>query len=339
MIIRVCYFTDKGMETAKLLSARWEDAIFQIRSKEVALEQWTKDCFQRRLPILFISACGIAVRMIAPYVSDKLTDSPVLVMDEQGRFVISLLSGHMGGANHLAEKIAGLMQAQAVVTTATDVENKFSVDVFAKEKGFAILDREGIREISSRLLRGEGIRVAVDPAISVDGGAESIFPEEFQVLPYETEEVDLRIMSREGAMHKDKTKSAALRLMAKEYVLGIGCKKGKSFEELQSFLQRNCPFDLEKEVYAVASIDLKKREEGLWGVAQFYHIPFITYSAEELEAVEGDFSESEFVKNVAGVSNVCERAAVLLSEGGELVQKKIAENGMTLAIARRKPRI
>lgn len=337
MIIRVCYFTEQGGECAERLSSKWEDAIFQVWRKEVSLEQWTGECFQRRLPVLFIGACGIAVRMIAPYVRDKLFDSPVMVMDEKGRFVIPLLSGHMGGANRLAEKIASLMGAQAVITTATDVEKKFSVDVFAWERGLAIKDREGIKEISAKVLRGERITVAIDPKVENDV---ALFPEELQIVPFDTPYVDIRILSRETfTQNSDRNKNATIRLVTKEFILGVGCKKGKSFEELQAFLQKHCPYDMEQEVYALASIDLKAREEGLWGVAQHYHIPFVTFSAQELEAVQGDFEESDFVKSVTGVSNVCERAAVLLSAGGELVHGKIAEDGMTLAIACKKPEI
>ena len=336
MIIRVCHFTEQGETIEQRLIAAWEDAIFQVRSKEVTLTKWVQEGFERRLPILFIGACGIAVRSIAPFVKDKLEDSPVLVMDEQGRFVIPVLSGHMGGANFLAEKIAGMLGAQAVVTTATDVERVFSVDEFARQNGFEILEREGIKRISSKLLRGEEIRVAISPQLLCDGG----LPDGLIWVPFETPSVDLRILTRQDIEQiKEAHWEQALRLVAKEIVIGVGCKKGKSFAELQDFLLRHCPYDLEKEIYAITSIDLKKKEEGLWGIAQYYHIPFITYSAQELQKVQGDFSQSAFVQEVTGVSNVCERAALCLANGGELLQGKIAENGMTLAIARRIPKI
>ena len=106
MVIRVCYFTEQGKQLFERISGEWEEIIPEIRQRTQVLEAWVEESFQRHLPILFIGACGIAVRSIAPFVRDKLEDSPVLVMDEKGEFVIPILSGHVGGANALAKMIA-----------------------------------------------------------------------------------------------------------------------------------------------------------------------------------------------------------------------------------------
>ena len=106
------------------------------------------------------------MRLIAPFVEDKLRDSAVIVMDQRGRHVIPLLSGHMGGANEIARNLADRVGAEVILTTATDVEDLFAVDVFARRNGFCICDRAGIRRISQRLLEGEKIRLAIDPAIT-----------------------------------------------------------------------------------------------------------------------------------------------------------------------------
>lgn len=333
MIIRVCYFTRQGKKLAEKLMEKWEDPIWQTYSRETALAQWTEECFQRRLPILFIGACGIAVRTIAPYVRDKLLDSPVLVLDEMGKFVIPILSGHVGGANRLAVRLSEVLEAQAVLTTATDVEGMFSVDVFARDNGFRIVGRDGIKQVSAKLLRGEKVRIAVEPGIEVAKGQ---LPKELELVDDPAEgNVDVRL-----ALKEDIEKEQTLLLVAKEYVLGMGCKKGKTFEELFAFLNASCQINWERDAFAMASINLKKREEGLWGLAQFGHLPLSFYTAEELENVKGDFAESEFVKEVTGTSNVCERAALCLAgQGGVLIQKKTAENGMTLAVAKRKVRI
>ena len=105
----------------------------QTNSRGLSLSDWTRQQFAEKNAIVVIGACGIAVRMIAPFVSDKLSDSPVVVADEAGTFVIPLLSGHMGGANELAEQIAGQIGGIPVITTATDVNHTFSVDLFAKK--------------------------------------------------------------------------------------------------------------------------------------------------------------------------------------------------------------
>ena len=108
---------------------------------EGGLSEWTKEAFLRDDALIFVGACGIAVRSIAPYVRDKFQDPAVVCVDEAGQFVIPLLSGHVGGANRLAEMVASGIGAVPVVTTATDVEKKIAVDVFAKDHGFVITDR------------------------------------------------------------------------------------------------------------------------------------------------------------------------------------------------------
>ena len=340
MILRVCTFTAKGEALARKTFEEWQEMIPQYRSADVSLEQWTGACFEKHLPILFIGACGIAVRAIAPFVRDKLFDSAVLVMDEQGRFIIPILSGHVGGANALAKKLADRVGGVLVLTTATDVEGMFSVDVFAMENGLQIKNRDGIRKVSAKLLRGEKVTVTwedgIQTATSEGGDAERTgLPGGLVFVPFSSETADVRIVTEEGfERHPDVSQS--LLLVAKEYVVGIGCKKGKTFEDLNAFLAENLPEGWLEKTCAIASIDLKAREEGLWELAQYYHLPFVTYPASELQQVQGDFTESEFVRETTGVANVCERAALChAGTGGKLVQKKTASQGMTVAVAKR----
>lgn len=341
MILRVCTFTGQGEALAHRIFEEWQEMIPQYRSAESSLEQWTGECFQKHLPILFIGACGIAVRAIAPFVKDKLSDSAVLVMDEQGRFIIPILSGHVGGANALAKKLADKTGGVLVLTTATDVEGMFSVDVFAMENGLQIKNRDGIRKVSAKLLRGEKVTITWEEEIQVktsDGSdAESaVLPEGLVFVPFSSEAADVRIVTEQGlSRHPDVSQS--LLMVAKEYVVGIGCKKGKTFDELNAFLAENLPKGWPEKTCAIASIDLKSREEGLWELAQYYHLPFVTFPASELEQVQGEFTESEFVRETTGVANVCERAALCRAGAeGELIQKKTASQGMTVAVARRK---
>ena len=129
---------------------------------EGGLSEWTKEAFLRDDALIFVGACGIAVRSIAPYVRDKFQDPAVVCVDEAGQFVIPLLSGHVGGANRLAEMVASGIGAVPVVTTATDVEKKFAVDMFAKDHGFVITDRKLAKEISADILAGEPVGVFSD---------------------------------------------------------------------------------------------------------------------------------------------------------------------------------
>ncbi len=341
MILRVCTFTAQGEALARKIFEEWQEMIPQYRSADVSLEQWTGACFEKHLPVLFVGACGIAVRAIAPFVKDKLSDSAVLVMDEQGRFIIPILSGHVGGANALAKKLAGRMGAIPVLTTATDVEGLFSVDVFAMENGLQIKNRDGIRKVSAKLLRGEKVTITWEDGIQAEmskgnGEERTALPEGLIFVPFSSETADVRIVTKQGlARHTELSQS--LLLIAKEYVVGIGCKKGKTFEEFDAFLKQSLQEGWMEKTCAIVSIDLKAREEGIWELAQYYHLPFVTYPASELQKVQGEFTESEFVRETTGVANVCERAALChAGAGGELIQKKTASQGMTVAVARRK---
>ena len=287
--------------------------------------------------LFFIGAAGIAVRMIAPHVKDKFTDSPVLVMDEKGSYVIPLLSGHVGGAVELAKEIAEKINAQAVLTTATDVEQKFAVDVFAKSNGLVLTDRKKAKEISAVVL--DGNKIGLYSVFPVEGK----FPEELKLC--ETEEFlrnypyGIRIAGRSGERREEET---ILDLPPKNLVLGIGCRKGISEEEIQSAVNeaKKILGFTEKEVIEIDSIDLKKEEAGLLSYAAKWKLPFYTFSAEELGKVKCVSSHSEFVRKVTGVDNVCERAAILAAgEDGRLLMPKQCMNRVTIAVAEKKVRI
>ncbi len=269
-------------------------------------------CFSDGTPLLFVGACGIAVRLIAPFVKDKLTDPPVLVMDEGGKNIVPILSGHVGGANELALLIGEATGAEPVITTATDVNNAFSIDSFAKENHLTINNKEAIKAVSSKVLKGEPIRI--------------------QVLS------DLLEKAPDVEIGLDQKSDRSLFLSPKRYVFGIGCKKGKSFSEIEERVEkaiRELSLDY-SDIYAFGSIDLKADEEGLILFSQKHRIPFVTFSPDLLMKAKGDFSSSDFVKEKTGVDNVCERAAVLLTNNrGDLIMKKRAGNGVTVAVARR----
>ena len=332
MIIRMCAFTGKGMEIVKKIEDLMPKHLVEIREPSCDLQEWTRECFRMKVPIVFVGAAGIAVRTIAPFVKDKLEDSPVMVVDEGGRFVVPVLSGHMGGANALANEIARVLHATAVITTATDINGLFSVDVFALKNGLKILNRSGIREVSSGLLQKKEITMALGEGITAN---EKDLPEEVRLVAADgSEQIDVYITdSNECAPN------ALLTLSARPYVLGVGCKKGIAWEAISEAVTGvlNQADILLDDVSQAASIDLKERERGLLVFSSMNHIPFLTFSAEELEAVKGEFSQSEFVRSVTGVSNICERAAVAAAGAdAKLVVSKQAGNGVTVAVAKRK---
>ncbi len=305
------------------------DKSLPVRFVETSVEEWAGRQMREKSAILFIGACGIAVRAIAPFLTDKLQDPPVLVMDEKGNYVVPILSGHVGGANALAGMLAQAVGAQPVITTATDLNLAFAVDVFAAENGFAIENKSGIAKISSKILAGEAVTA------SAETGHEKMLLERngLRVVPYPPEEsVDLVITSEENIY------GAVLVLRPREYSIGFGCKKGKDAGEMAQFVEKVIQENgiLKTQIFALASISPKREEAGIKEWCRRENIPFLTYSAEELRQVDGEFTASDFVEKQVGVDNVCERAALkACGAGGELIVRKCAENGMTIAVARR----
>lgn len=278
--------------------------------------------------VVFFCAVGIAVRMIAPYLHHKSVDPAVVVMDEAGRFCIPVLSGHMGGANELAERIADYFGAIPVVTTATDRENKFSVDDFARKNKLAVGSWELAKEISADILEGSFIKMDSEYPVGGECPEEVLLSEEVTgkgricISPY--------VLAGKGT-------ERVLQLIPKWYVIGIGCRKDSTKEEIAAAIETFLEEEgiLFEAVDSIASIDLKKEEKGLVEFCREKGLPFLTYSAKELQRVEGDFSESAFVEQVTGVSCVCERSAVAAAQG-ELVCSKRIYGGVTVALAVKK---
>ena len=299
-----------------------------------SIGEWAGEQFEERNALLFIGACGIAVRAIAPHITDKLNDSPVLVMDEKGQYVIPILAGHMGGANELAVVLAEKIGAEPIITTATDLNNKFAIDLFAKKNELTIVNKDGIAKVSSKVLSGKRITMSIEQGhLKKDDK----LPKAIELVEYPPlQKIDVVVTS------ENREFETAMLLRPKEYAVGIGCKKGKEAEKIEGFIVSNLQRAgiFLKQVYGMASIDVKRDEPGLLAWSRKEKIPFITYTAAELRSVKGDFHPSEFVKEQVGVDNVCERAALKMCEpGGRLIYEKHAEDGMTIAIARREWRV
>lgn len=317
MNIRLIAFTDRGFLLAQRLAESLPGEAERCGQPH-SLQSWTEAAFPNAQALIFVGAAGIAVRAIAPYVKSKAQDPAVVVVDEKGQFAIPILSGHLGGANDLARKIAGLIGACPVITTATDVNRVFAVDEWAKRQNCHVANPECIKLVSGKLLSGKEVTIRCPWKIQ-GTPPEPVQPGE------EMPDVNVDIY---------KTSQDGLCLVPRIAVLGVGCKKGTTCEALERAYQRL----LEKyglfsqAVCRICSIDLKKEEPGLLAFAQAHGWQLETYSAQELAAVPGAFSASGFVKSVTGVDNVCERSA-LLGSGGTLIIKKNAGDGITMAVA------
>ena len=321
--------------------------VTEKRSLTVCIGEW----FPRADAIVFLCATGIAVRCIAPFITHKLDDPAVVVMDETGAFSIALLSGHVGGANRLAEELARLTGAVPVITTASDREGKMAVDLFAARNHLTLTDWQAAKLLEARILAGEKIGLVVDKEL--DFSLCGNIPE--YLLTGAAAEgcsagIHISIRQNRGATVGEKAFPLTLHLVPQVVFLGIGCRKGTEAERIvqavETYLREQ---GIRREALcAVASIDLKKEEPGILAFCDNFSksmhrkepLPFLVFSAEELRRQPGAFTASEFVSAVTGVDNVCERSAIAAchksmeeTDRGRLLSRKFVMDGVTVALA------
>ena len=284
-----------------------------------------RQAFKDNQVIVYIGACGIAVRAIAPFVKNKTVDPAVIAIDERGRYVIPLLSGHIGGANGIAFRIAEAIDAQPVITTATDINGLFAVDEWAARNNVHISSMYAAKELSSALVDGKNV------------GIISKYPTIGEMPAGIVMQKDTKVGMVIGDNDDCQPFPITLNLLPKIFYLGIGCRRGMAMENIEELvLKKLAEMNISlRAIAGVSSVDLKSDEQGLLAFADKYHLPIKFFTSSELETQSGEFSSSEFVKQVVGVSNVCERAAVAFSDGGRIILPKTSLNGVTLAIAKK----
>lgn len=272
-------------------------------------------------------ACGIVVRSIAPYLKDKKSDPAVVVIDEQGRFVISLLSGHWGGANQLTTAIAAVTGGRPVITTATDINGIIAWDVFARRNDCVLENEPALKPISATLVNGGVVSLFTDCRV------QSELPDYLQPGTAGAKGKYAVVLSNSTGINPEF--EIILYLRPRNLILGIGCKKGVAkttiAESVADFLALNqkSPLSLKK----VVSLDLKAREAGILDYCRENNLPYLTLPATEIQKVEDRFSYSPFVKKTVGVGGVAEACAVLGGQNTGLISPKTVYQGLTLALA------
>jgi cobalt-precorrin 5A hydrolase len=287
--------------------------------KEVLTRAWHQyDC------LLCIMATGIVVRSLAPLLKDKKQDPAVVVCDEQGRFAISLLSGHLGGANAFARQVADLLQGQAVITTASDVLGHTALDLWAQELNLTVADRQAFTRTMARLVNSGAVCLRSDYPLPP-------LPADIRLLDNEEDPAaatpDLWITCRTDCQ-------AVTLLHPKALVAGIGCNRNTPEAEIEQALAEACADNqlaLES-VLQLASIDLKNDEPGLLAFAEHKGYTLSFFNRDQLNGVDG-VSTSAAVLKATGAKGVAEPAAVLASNGGRLLVKKMKWRNVTVALA------
>lgn len=317
------YLDSCGFETGIYTTRRYKEVNPALKEISPSLQVMCKEAFSCCRLMIFIGATGIAIRSIAPYIRSKTRDPAVISIDEQGKFVIPLLSGHIGGANSLATGIAAFLGAVPVITTATDVNDLFAVDEWAARHKMSIFNMDAAKTFASYLVDCK--KVGVKSEFPVKG----TLPRGLVLA--EEGPVGMAISLRKTVQPFVETVVLRPRILH----LGIGCRRGTSKDKIEEIvIQELARLKVTLSVVkGIASIDVKKDEQGLLTFADECALPIRFYSAEELNAVKGEFTPSDFVAKTVGVDNVCERAAVLDSNGGRLLLRKTGRNGVTLAVA------
>lgn len=294
-----------------------------LRPFPLNIAESVRVAFRQADALIFVGAAGIAVRAIAPCLRGKDKDPAVLVVDEKGEYIIPILSGHIGGANHMARYLAQGLDGQAVITTATDINHLFAVDEWAARQHLKLSSLADAKQFASALLeRGQA-------------GLYSEFPLEgdipLSLVPAEEGPAGLAVtISR--SCHP-----FAVTVVARPTIIhiGIGCRLGMGADQIfqrvdDEMKQLNLSWDA---VADISTIDIKKDEAGITEFAQQRHLPVLYYTARQLNDAPGKFISSDFVRRIVGTDNVCERAAVLASHGGTLLLEKSGYDGVTVAIA------
>ncbi len=288
--------------------------------------------FSEYREIVLIMACGIAVRSIAPWLRSKQTDPAVVVTDEAGRFAISLVSGHIGGANRLANEIAGITGGCAVITTASDIQGIDAVDTLAQKLNLVLEDFEAAKAVTAVMVNGGTVGLVCDEGIEA--------PLIKHILPCDRKALGTRIT--DGLIHVGYTRELeglpqdmpAVSLIVRNLVIGVGCRKGVDSRLLLEFVKavfqaHNLSLGAVK---TVATVDVKEKEKAITDLSIHLKADMKIIGRQAIAEIEKDFQGSDFVRQTIGVGSVCEPAACIASGGGEKLVPKTAHEGMTLSV-------
>ncbi|NTW73214.1 MAG: cobalt-precorrin 5A hydrolase, partial [Eubacteriaceae bacterium] len=303
-----------------------EDSDFHFENFKTTVEM----LFATRRTLLFIMATGIVIRTIKDLIGSKDKDPAILVMDEKGFHIISLLSGHLGRANEKTNEIAGLIGADPVITTASDVSGSMAVDTFAMDHGLTINDLTAAKDITAMIINGEKVAMINNSSMEFDG---SRLPENVFLVNGEVSQDCQGVIAVSIKMELDLEKRYVI-LHPKTVIAGMGCRRNTTFEELKNalrdtFSRNNISIDSLK---GIATVDLKEDEKGLMECASYFKVPLMIIPRNEILKVEDKFTGSDFVRKSIGVGSVAEPCGYLASDKGRCIEEKHRYEGITISV-------
>ncbi|CFY06983.1 Cobalamin (vitamin B12) biosynthesis CbiG, core [Syntrophomonas zehnderi OL-4] len=319
----------------------------------VYVSNWTNawaEAFKNNTALICIMAVGIVVRSLADLMVSKFTDPAVVVMDEKGEYVISLLSGHLGGANQLARAAAGITGGQAVITTASDVEQKTAVDLVAQEIDAVVEPWQRIKTFNRYLIEGQAINLyspwpwlKIPAGFCWQGGEGYLFYQGlYSYTAARAAEAADKILEPAVIISPWKIKMDNNRqwvqLRPRNLAVGMGCRRNVSSNEVMQALEYVMEqFSLDIDcVKKLATIDLKAQEPALLDVAARLGKPFLSFNANEIRSLDGTYEPSAWVKEKIGVGGVCEPAAQLAAGRGITLAPKQKIGAVTISVAMEK---
>lgn len=341
--IAVLALTNGGADLAQKLAGLCQDADLYLPQRltsdrypgqTIFYDHWqetVKTVFDQYNQIIFIMATGIVVRTLAPLLQSKRTDPAVVVLDERGQHAISLLAGHLGGANDLARRIAALIGGTAVITTATDVAGVPSLDLLAKELACEVYPFRGIKLFNRLLVEGKPVQI-VSPW--------RLKPEVRQGLTVShpancRSQGPVVYITNQLVPHRGEPR---LMLRPRNLVAGVGCRKGVSGAQIIAAIKETfrCSGYSLLSLRALSTVDLKMQEPGLLQAARYFRVPLIEVTREQIQHLTVQYNQSDFVKEQIGVGGVCEPAAITASGRGQIKVPKQKIGPVTVALAEAK---
>ena len=334
MKIAIISVSNKGKDLAADLKEKLDDDSTVIKADlyHKNVRKYFPILFYEYDAIIAIMASGILIRSIAPLIESKVTDPAVLNIDDNGNFVISMLSGHLGGANKLTKKIAALIDATPVITTSTDVNKKLGIDVLAQDLYLSIDNPKEILFFNKAILDEEKLTFTVNPDKNIDYLSKYLNDVTLEIdvlFDYSSEICNDEIhVTLDG--HK-------IVLRERKMVVGIGCRRGKEYEKIldafsKSIKQLNID---ESRVNMLASAEIKKDEEGILKLSEKLNIPVNFVEIDKLKLFESnDVAKSDFVYSKFGIYGVCEPSALITAGfDSKLIYKKTSYGGVTISVA------
>ena len=332
MKVAIVSVSDKGKNLAISIKEKLnnDSTIIKADLFHKNVKKYLKIAFYEYDAVIAVMASGILIRSIAPYIESKTSDPAVLNIDDNGNFVISTLSGHLGGANSLTNKIAELIGATPVITTSSDINNRLGIDVLARDLYLSIDRPREILFFNKAILEGHEITLT----------SKSKKEYLIEYLRNNTLEIDV-CFNYSDDVDDDEIRVSLdgheLILKEKKMVVGIGCRRGKECEKIYEGLMKSLnDINIDKSrINRLASAEIKKDEKGILELSKKLGIPVSFVELEKLKLFESnDVQKSDFVKSKFGIYGVCEPSALIMAGfDSKLIYKKTSYDGVTIAIA------